>query len=179
MFKSVAASLPPAELPTDKKEKTATSEDPQDGPSLEGAGQKPADPKAIHKKHVASRATSPYRMTSAIKLDYDLSHPVYAAVKRLILRRLLDWVLPTEQRGGGVAQTLPTPAPSPIPSPLVGSSFTPNGAELMLEMWFTSQDNVNLLLEICRQGFQMPLSELASIKRVIDLYISWFQVRMH
>ena len=73
--------------------------------------------------------------------------------------------------------TIPTPGPSPIPSPRVGSSFTPNGAELMLEMWFTSQDNVNLLLEVCRQGLQLPMSELVSLRRVIDLYHSWFQVR--
>lgn len=186
---SIPSCSPPLpELPAGKAEETATAdlsqaeqpsqeESSQEEQPSQEAGLKLDDPKAIHKKHQANRASSTYRITSTIKLDYDLSHPVYAATKRLILRHILDWVLPAEQRGGGsVPPRSPPPAPLLSP-PRVGSSFTPNGAELMLEMWFTSQDNVNLLLEVCRQGLQLPMSELVSLRRVIDLYHSWFQVR--
>lgn len=46
----------------------------------------------------------------------------------------------------------------------------------MREMWFTNRDNVNLLLEICRVGFQTPLSEATILKKLIELYFHWEQV---
>ncbi len=46
----------------------------------------------------------------------------------------------------------------------------------MREMWFTNRDNVNLLLEICRVGFQTPLSEATTLKKLIELYFHWEQV---
>ena len=132
---------------------------------------------SLLKKHPSKRTLSPYRMSSVIKLEYDLSKPVYAEIKQQILGKLLDWVLPNHSSSTEAATTsLWIASPMPSPSPTIGHhSFIPNGEELMREMWFTSQDNVNLLLEVCRQGFH-GLPTTPKMKALIDLYLTWVQV---
>ena len=132
-----------------------------------GGGSKVTTPSMQRK-----RRTSPYRMSSVIKLEYDLSDKVYSLVKHLILKYLLKWILPDQ----GNAK-LPPPSPSPFLSRRASS--VPQGAELMRDMWFTSRDNVNLLLEVCRHGFQISTAipdEVATLKRLTDLYFTWVQV---
>ena len=163
----------PAEVPGVKKEETdvrdlqSVQEEPDPDSEPVGGGSKVTTPSMQRK-----RRTSPYRMSSVIKLEYDLSNKVYSFVKHLILKYLLRWILP----GQGDAK-LPSLPPSPFLSRR--SSSVPQGAELMRDMWFTSRDNVNLLLEICRHGFQMSTAvpdEVATLKRLADLYFTWVQV---
>ena len=113
-------------------------------------------------------------MSSVIKLEYNTSHPIYAKIQNLILHSILKWVLPSN--GGQRSST--TLESSPSSSPLFPRriSFPLTGVELMREMWFTNRDNVNLLLEICRVGFQTPLSEATTLKKLIELYFHWEQV---
>ena len=127
---------------------------------------------ALYKR---KRTQNPYRLSSVIKLDYDLSHPVYKKVKNLVLKYVLMWVLPRNQQGRSSEPRIPgSPAPSPIS---LHQKFMISGVELMRDMWFTSRDNVSLLLEVCRQGFDTPLSETIKLKKLIDLYFYWQQVR--
>lgn len=120
------------------------------------------------------RAADQFRLSSVIKLDYDLSDPIYTRIKDLILKHVLMWVLPSniQQRGGGISG-------SPAPSPLLPRrpKFVPSGIELIRDMWFTSRDNVSMLLEICRQGFQTPLLQTYILRKLIELYFHWEQVR--
>ena len=114
-------------------------------------------------------------MSQVIKLEYDLSHPVYAEVKRIILECVLSWLQPDKDP---VTYPLKSPLPSPSLTPTSphlpkSSSFLPSGSDLICEMWFTSRDNVNLLCEICRQSFLMSPAEAGLIRRVIELYWSW------
>ena len=115
-------------------------------------------------------------MSQVIKLEYDLSHPIYTEVKRIILERVLSWLQPEKE---AVVSAAPLKSPLPPtslapPSPLLPKpSFLPSGTELIAEMWFTSRDNVNLLCEICRQSFLGSLVETRLIRRVIELYWSW------
>ncbi len=129
---------------------------------------------ASRRKHGRS---SPYRMSSVIKLEYNTSHPIYAKIQDLFLRYILRWVLPSS--GGGKSSL--TLESSPSSSPLFPRriTFPLTGVELMREMWFTNRDNVNLLLEICRVGFQTPLSEATILKKLIELYFHWEQVSPH
>lgn len=118
-------------------------------------------------------------MSSVIKLEYSVSAPVYTAVKGLILKTVLDWMLPERVSGGenGAGDVWVT-SPVPSPSPMAGmGSFIPEGKILMREMWYSLQDNVNLLLEVCRQGAQTPPTpENTDLMRVIDLYFAWIKV---
>ena len=113
-------------------------------------------------------------MSQVIKLEYDLSHPIYEEVRTLILYQILSW-LQTGKKAPSSSTKLATPpsptTPSPHPSP--SSAFVPSGEELMREMWFTSRDNVNMLCEICRWCFLVPSSEAILIKNAIDLYWGW------
>ena len=127
----------------------------------------------LHKKHL--RRAEGYRMSQVIKLEYDLSHPVYTEVKRIILECVLSWLQPDKDP---VTYPLKSPLPSPSLTPTSphlpkSSSFLPSGSDLICEMWFTSRDNVNLLCEICRQSFLMSPAEAGLIRRVIELYWSW------
>ena len=119
------------------------------------------------------RAADQFRLSSVIKLDYDLSDPIYTLIKDLILKYVLMWVLPSnsQQRGGGISG-------SPAPSPLLPRrpKSVPSGFELIRDMWFTSRDNVSLLLEICRQGFQTPLLQTVTLRKLVELYFQWEQV---
>ena len=121
------------------------------------------------------RVAEVFRLSSVIKLDYDLSDPVYPLIRDLILKYVLMWVLPSnsQQRGGGISG-------SPAPSPLLTRrpKFVPSGVDLMREMWFTSRDNVSMLLEICRQGFQTPLLQTYTLRKLVELYFHWEQVRV-
>ena len=117
-----------------------------------------------HKK----KRVSPYRMSSVIKLEYDLSNPVYPLVKHLILKYILGWIKPDR----GDTKDAPPPSPSVSQQP----SLVPRGAELMRNMWFTSRDNVNLLLEVCRQGFQMSTADprqVDTLRGLSELYLTW------
>ena len=129
---------------------------------------------SLHKKH--HRQTEGYRMSQVIKLEYDLSHPIYAEIKRIILERVLSWLQPDKEVvvSFGPLKSPLTPASLAPPSPLLPKpSFLPSGTELIAEMWFTSRDNVNLLCEICRQCFLGNLEETRLVRRVIELYWSW------
>ena len=132
---------------------------------------KKASPSLFKRRRVAEE----FRLSSVIKLDYDLSDPVYPLVKDLILKYVLMWVLPSnsQQRGGGISG-------SPAPSPLLPRrpKFVPSGVELMRDMWFTSRDNVNMLLEICRLGFQTPLLQTYTLRKLVELYFHWEQVKV-
>lgn len=120
------------------------------------------------------KRTNPYRMSAVIKLEYDLSNPVYLKVKNLILSYVLRWFLPSsQQQRATVMASLNCPPPPVLlpPQELQG----PSGAELMRAMWFTSRDNVSLLLEICRQGFSSSTHSSHS-RQLVDLYRTWYQV---
>ena len=132
-------------------------------------------PPVSRRKHGRS---SPYRMSSVIKLEYNTSHPIYAKVQDLILKYLLMWVLPSSGNlRGGVTPEGVSSSPVATPTSSRRSGFLINGAELMREMWFTNRDNVSLLLEICRVGFTTPLSQAPTLRKLIDLYFHWEQVR--
>ena len=128
-------------------------------------------------KHLES--TRP-RVSEVIKLDFDLSHPVYHKLKLHILR----WVLRCMESCDLLVRLKAVPETSgsgSSPTPYVlREGEIPSGEELICEMWYTSRDNVNLLLEICRQG--MLASQLdgkfncADMRNVILLYKSWVQV---
>lgn len=123
-------------------------------------------------KHV--RRTGGYRMSQVIKLDYDLSHPIYTEIKRIILQRVLSWLHPEKESSLPLKSPLPSPSVTPTsPLPPQSASFIRSGTDLICEMWFTSRDNVNLLCEICRQSFLVDLVETRLIRRVIELYWSW------
>lgn len=168
------------DIPSKKEEDGLQSVQEESSQESEGEGGPPSthtqsstsSSYALHKKHVAKRNTGPYRMSSVIKLEYDLSHPIYTKVKHLILKYVLRWLVPA----GRGAEHVPLPSPSLSPTAALHTTFVPNGVELMHEMWFTSRDNVNLLLEICRQGFQMSLTQTPMLKKLIDLYMMWMQV---
>lgn len=129
--------------------------------------------------HKRPQRSSGYRMSQVIKLEYDLSNPIYDKIKLVILQRVLSWLQPDKGPIGPLRS--PLPSPSLVPSSPVKSipSFLPSGPELMSEMWFTSRDNVNLLCEICRQSFlgggggRLGFSEPQLIRQVIDLYWGW------
>lgn len=127
------------------------------------------------KKHV--RRTGRYRMSQVIKLEYDLSHPMYSEIKQIILERVLSWLQPEKEAvvyTGPLKSPLPSPSLTPTsPLPPKSSSFLPSGVDLICEMWFTSRDNVNLLCEICRHSFLVSLVETRLMYRVIELYWSW------
>ena len=134
------------------------------------AAQKKASPSFRRRRN-----TEEFRLSAVIKLDYDLSDPIYAVIKDLILKYVLMWVLPnnSQRRGGGISG-------SPVPSPLLSHrpKFVRSGIELMRDMWFTSRDNVSMLLEICRQGFQTPLLQTYTLRKLIELYFHWEQVKV-
>lgn len=126
------------------------------------------------------KRVNPYRMSSVIKLEYDLSNPVYTRVKNLVLLYILRWFLPN---GSGKEQLVGMAAggqDSSLSPPLLLSRESEDelsgGVDLMKRMWFTSRDNVNLLLEICRQGFT-TLTDPVQKRLLVDLYRHWNQVR--
>ena len=121
--------------------------------------------------------TSPYRMSSVIKLEYNTSHPIYGKVQDLILKYVLMWALPSGSQRGGVALEGVSSSPASTPTFSRRSGLSVNSAELMREMWFTNRDNVSLLLEICRVGFRTPLSQAPTLRKLSDLYFHWEQVR--
>ena len=155
-------------------------EEDQGGDTTGGGDTSTSEGSTIQKKSSPSlpkrrRATEEFRLSAVIKLDYDLSDPIYAVIKDLILKYVLMWVLPSnsQQRGGGISG-------SPAPSPLLPhrSKFRRSGVELMRDMWFTSRDNVSMLLEICRQGFQTPLLQTYTLRKLVELYFHWEQVKV-
>ena len=87
-------------------------------------------------------------VSAVIKLHYDTTDPIYNAIRQLILKFVLRWIMPGyhSNRPGAVQQRLTTPSPSML-APLE-ESFVPKGSDLMRDTWFTSRDNVNLLFEI-------------------------------
>ena len=143
------------------------------GDPSSSAEQLPAQKKPSPSLLKRRRAADQFRLSTVIKLDYDLSDPIYASIKNMILKYVLMWVLPsnTQQRGGGISG-------SPAPSPLLPRrpKFVPSGVELMRDMWFTSRDNVSMLLEICRHGFQTPLLQTYTLRKLVELYFHWEQV---
>ncbi len=137
---------PLIEEPAHDTDKTTPT--PAEGPSL---------PKYKRKR------TSPYRMSTVIKLEYDLSHPIYEKVKNIVLKYVLRWFLS------------PLPSSSSTTTTTTTTSDFPSGVEQMKNMWFTTRDNVSLLLEICRQGF-LTLTNPTHKKQLVDLYRHWNQV---
>ena len=118
------------------------------------------------------------RVSEVIKLDFDLSHPVYCKLKLCILQ----WVLRCMDKCDLLVRLNAIPSSSsnsPTPHILTEDNM-PSGEELICEMWYTSRDNVNLLLEICRQGMIASQSENKfngeDTRNVIMLYKSWVQV---
>ena len=120
------------------------------------------------------------RVSEVIKLDFDLSHPVYHKLKLKILR----WVLRCMYNCDLLVRLKAVPetsgsGSSPTPYVLIEGEI-PSGEELICEMWYTSRDNVNLLLEICRQGMMASQSDgkfnCDDMRNVILLYKSWVQV---
>jgi len=123
------------------------------------------------------KRTNQYRMSSAIKLEYDLSNPVYTKVKNLILVYILHWFLPSGQQQQLKDFIVSRRGSSICPPFQLDGLMVGNGVELMKQMWFTSRDNVNLLLEICRQGFTTPTDPVHK-RLLISLYNHWNQVRL-
>lgn len=120
-------------------------------------------------------------MSAVIKLEYDLSHPVYTQVQNLVVLYILRWFSPSSSEhlkgsaGSGGSRVCLSPVVLAFSDPR--ELGAPNGAELMRQMWFTTRDNVSLLLEICRQGFT-TLTDSAHKRALIDLYRHWIQVCM-
>lgn len=131
---------------------------------------------ALDKRHLKQSST---RVSEVIKLDFDLSHPVYRKLKLHILR----WVLRCMEKCDLLVRLKAVPSTSgsgSSPTPYNLMEDIPSGEELICEMWYTSRDNVNLLLEICRQGMMASQSDgkfsPADMQSVILLYKSWVQV---
>ncbi len=120
---------------------------------------------------------NPYRMSSVIKLEYDLSNPVYTKVKNLVVVYVLRWFLPN---GQDQLRKVSAGHVTFLPPPLVqeGEGVGPGGVQLMKQMWFTTRDNVKLLLEVCRQGFS-TLTVPMHKRLLVDLYRHWNQVQLH
>ena len=112
-------------------------------------------------------------MSSVIKLEYDLSNPVYTKVKNLVVVYVLRWFLPSGPDQLDKAST----SVCFLPPPLVpqDEGVGPGGVQLMKQMWFATRDNVKLLLEICRQGFT-TLTDPLHRRLLVDLYRHWNQV---
>lgn len=129
-----------------------------------------SSPQSIHK----SKRCNPYRMSSVIKLEYDLSNPVYTMVKNLVVVYVLRWFLPS---GKDQLNKVSDKHVCFLPHPLMpeNEGVGPSGVQLMKQMWFTTRDNVKLLLEICRQGFR-TLTVPAHRRLLVDLYRHWSQV---
>lgn len=130
---------------------------------------------SLRSKH---KKINPYRLSSVIKLEYDLSNPVYNKVKSLILKYVLLWFQSSsqqqqqQQKGLDMMSGPWPPMPTVLPP---REDQSPSGAELVRKMWFTSRDNVSLLLEICRQGFS-HFTPIVQSRHVVDLYRTWYQV---
>ena len=152
------------------------NEDMQDGqPSGQGLKLAPHPALASTSSFCKRKRNDPYRISSIIKLEYDLSNPVYLKVKDLILTYVIRWfLLNSEQLRDTAEVSLFCPPPPTIlpPQELQG----PSGAKLLRAMWFTTRDNVNLLLEICRQGFSSSTPPSLT-RQLVDLYRIWYQVR--
>ena len=103
-------------------------------------------------------------MSCVIKLDFDLSNPIYSTVKDLILKHVLMWLLPADKLKASSSRSG------------VGGEIGPSPTDLIRGVWFTSRDNVNMLLEVFRQGFQMPLSQTPTMRKITELYFGWIQV---
>jgi hypothetical protein len=155
----------------DRAEAGGASDPSASGEGGESAAQTKTSPSFPKRRRTADS----FRLSAVIKLDYDLSDPIYDVIKDLILKYVLMWALPSnsQQRGGGISG-------SPAPSPLLSRrpKFIPSGVELMRDMWFTSRDNVSMLLEICRQGFQTPLLQTYTLRKLVGLYFHWEQVKV-
>ena len=132
----------------------------------------------VDKRHLKEHSRT--RVSEVIKLDFDLSHPVYRKLKLHILR----WVLGCMEQCDLLVRLKAVPSTSgsgssPTPYVLMEGDI-PSGEELICEMWYTSRDNVNLLLEICRQGMMASQSDgkfsAVDMRSVILLYKSWVQV---
>lgn len=131
--------------------------------------------KATPPYHHHHKRGSPYRMSSVIKLEYDLSNPIYTKVRNLVLVYVLRWFLPDgKELLRDVAVGVASLSPPLCPPPSLG---VPSGAELMRQMWFTSRDNVSLLMEICRQGFT-TLTDPNHQRLLVDLYWHWNQASL-
>lgn len=121
------------------------------------------------------KRSDPYRMSTVIKLEYDLSNSVYTRIKNLILWYILHWFLPREQQQLLKRDVVNGSAPLP-PSLLAPQDMdTPSGVSMMRAMWYTTRDNVSLILEICRQGFT-TLTDPAHKRALVSLYSHWTQV---
>lgn len=165
-------------------EVSATRASPADG--LDSLIEESSDAEMAEATPPAADSSSPmykrkhrnrYRMSSVIKLEYDLSNPVYEKFKNLVVLYLLRWFLPNakEQLGGVAAREGVYFLPPPVHHDSMAVSGM--GAELMKQMWFTSRDNISLLLEICRQGFSI-LTDPTHMRLLVDLYRHWNQVRV-
>ena len=128
---------------------------------------------SLHSRH---KKASPYRVSAVIKLEYDLSNPIYGKIKNLILKYVLQWFQTGSSNRG--AENLSGAWPPPPSVLLPCNDSTPSGTKLIQKMWFTSRDNVSLLLEIFRQGFSHP-TPISTTRLVVDLYRSWYQVGLH
>ena len=110
----------------------------------------------------------PSHLTQVIKLDYDLSNPVYNEIKGIILTRILSWLQPGEAVSYAVSQLPPSSPLHPHPTPFAGP-------DLIARMWFTSRDNVSLLCEVFRQGFLGGVAQPVQVRKVVELYWGWVQ----
>ena len=128
-----------------------------------------SSPSTYRNRH---KKDNPYRLSSVIKLEYDVSNPVYNKVKNLILKYVLQWFQTSSQKGSESLTSSWPPLPTVLPPQ---ESQSPNGIDMIKKMWFTSRDNVSLLLEICRHGFHHTMPIKYS-RQVVDLYRSWYQV---
>ena len=118
---------------------------------------------------------SSYNLSTVIKLDYDLSDPIYEKVKQLVLEFVVSWLLPEPHPlPPRVQRASSTPPASPCPSPHLAPQFS--GAAMLREMWFTSRDNVSMLLQVCKEGLHSPSSPPSILFRLIKLYRYWVQV---
>ena len=64
---------------------------------LEESGDDPHSKNGTTPPQLRKKRVSPYRMSSVIKLEYDLSNPVYPLVKHLILKYILGWIKPERE----------------------------------------------------------------------------------
>ena len=105
-----------------------------------------------------------YQLAALIEDTSDLSNPIYQRVKQLILEFVLQWLM---------AGTSPSKASTSGKGPQTNI----NGVELMKRMLMSSRDNVNLLLEILKQGFvDESFSNDHVLKNLISVYNKWMTV---
>ena len=110
-----------------------------------------------------------YQMSALIEEASDLSSPVVQLMKCLILKSVLRWLM----------SDMPSSTAVTSGASISGTQANISGEELMKRTFMSSRENINLLLEILKQGFvDTSFSNDTVLKDLISLYNKWMTVCM-